>query len=174
MCVLDHAASFAVSSNRPQSDLRLYPADWEGVWRKHNIGQQCKFNTTFKYAEWDDVKQVYRITFTPTGEPDSPYVVEADVFISAIGGFSTPLDSPPDMKGLQDFTGPRFHSANWDYSVDLKNKKVGVIGNGCSAAQFVPKISEDPTTQVINFSRTPSWFFPRVSNDSLRRENAKV
>lgn len=142
--------------------------DWEGIWRKHNLGLQCRFNTTYKNATWDDAKQCWRMVFHPTGKPEETYVVEAEVFVSAIGGFSMPLDSPPDMKGLSDFKGIRFHSANWDYSVDLKNKRVGVIGNGCSAAQFVPKLAEEPTTQVINFSRTPSWFYPRVSSASCR------
>lgn len=32
------------------------------------------------------------------------------------------------------------HSANWDYSVSLEGKRVGVIGGGSSAVQIVPNI----------------------------------
>ena len=38
--------------------------------------------------------------------------------------------------------GPAFHSAEWDHGVDLTGKRVGVIGTGCSAAQFAPIIAE--------------------------------
>lgn len=31
------------------------------------------------------------------------------------------------------------------------------------SAQFVPRIVEDPTTQVMNFCRTPNWVLPKVS-----------
>lgn len=39
------------------------------------------------------------------------------------------------MRGLEEFEGEVFHSARWDHTVDLSGKRVGVIGNGCSAAQ---------------------------------------
>jgi cation diffusion facilitator CzcD-associated flavoprotein CzcO len=38
------------------------------------------------------------------------------------------------------YDGIQFHSARWDHSIDLTNKTVAVIGNGASAAQFVPAI----------------------------------
>lgn len=31
------------------------------------------------------------------------------------------------------------------------------------SAQFVPIISEDPSTKVVNFCRTPQWYLDRVS-----------
>ena len=82
--------------------------------------------------------------------------------MSAIGGLSVPNDEPPTLKGLKDFKGEKFHSALWRHDISLAGKRVGVIGNGCSAAQFVPEIAKDSTTQVLNFSRTPSWFFVRA------------
>lgn len=32
------------------------------------------------------------------------------------------------------------HSANWDNSISLEGKRVGVIGSGSSAVQIVPNI----------------------------------
>ena len=46
--------------------------------------------------------------------------------------------SIPDLPGLDDFAGPWFHSARWDHDVDLRGKRVAVIGTGASAMQFVP------------------------------------
>ena len=36
----------------------------------------------------------------------------------------------PDIPGLHDFKGELMHSANWNEETDLKNKRVGLIGNG--------------------------------------------
>jgi len=36
----------------------------------------------------------------------------------------------PSIPGLQDFKGKLLHSANWDPSVALEDKVVGLIGNG--------------------------------------------
>jgi hypothetical protein len=40
----------------------------------------------------------------------------------------------------------------------MQNKRVAVIGNASSGAQFIPFISEDPSVEVVNFIRTPTWF----------------
>lgn len=44
----------------------------------------------------------------------------------------------PDIKGLHSFKGDLVHSAKWQKDIDLKNKRVAVIGNGASGVQIVP------------------------------------
>ena len=36
----------------------------------------------------------------------------------------------PNIPGIKDFQGKMMHSARWDWTYDLKGKKVAVIGNG--------------------------------------------
>ena len=48
--------------------------------------------------------------------------------VSANGPLSTPR--MPELDGLGHFKGEAFHTAQWNYDVDLKGKKVGVIGTG--------------------------------------------
>ena len=61
---------------------------------------------------------------------------------------------------MDGFAGPSFHSARWDHDVDLKGKRVAVIGTGASAVQFVPEIASD-VAELDVFQRTPHWFVPR-------------
>lgn len=62
----------------------------------------------------------------------------------------------PRFPGLETFKGRVFHSACWDHSVDLKGKRVAVIGSGCTATQIVPAIA--PEVEVVKqFIRTPHW-----------------
>ncbi|MCH8142059.1 MAG: NAD(P)/FAD-dependent oxidoreductase, partial [Proteobacteria bacterium] len=58
----------------------------------------------------------------------------ANVLISAVGQLNRP--NMPDIEGLDTFEGPLFHSARWRHEVDLRDKRVAVIGSGCSAVQL--------------------------------------
>ena len=129
---------------------------------RYGLRAHTQYDSRFVSAEWIPSKSVYEITFARQTDQSQTFRVEAEVLVSAIGGLSVPNDEPPTLKGLGDFKGDKFHSALWRHDIPLAGKRVGVIGNGCSAAQFVPEIAKDPTTTVINFSRTPSWFFVRA------------
>ncbi|KXN92229.1 4-hydroxyacetophenone monooxygenase, partial [Leucoagaricus sp. SymC.cos] len=142
-----------------QPTLQAY---WEGLWKKHDLQAHTKLSTSVQIAEWDKEKMNYRIIIKDekTGKEE---LVQAEIMISAIGGFFEPL-FPKELEGqIEKFKGVVWHSARWRHDVDLKGKRVGVIGNGCSAAQFIPEISQDPSVEVINFCRTPQWFIPRVN-----------
>lgn len=93
--------------------------------------------------------------------------VEAEVVVSAVGGFSTPLDSSSvPIKGLNDFKGEMWHSARWNWSADLENKKIAAIGNGCSAFQFVPELAKIKSSHIYNFSSVCISSQGTVSADS--------
>lgn len=48
--------------------------------------------------------------------------------VSAVGQLNMP--KYPKIPGMDDFSGKVMHSARWDHSVDLRGKRVAVIGNG--------------------------------------------
>ena len=58
--------------------------------------------------------------------------VSAKVVLGAKGGYQQPR-MPEDLPGLETFLGDKWHSAVWRHDVSLAGKRVGVIGNGCSA-----------------------------------------
>lgn len=58
------------------------------------------------------------------------------------------------------FTGPKMHTAEWDKKIDLKNKKVAVIGSGASAVQVIPSIVDD--VDILHcYQRKPPYVLPR-------------
>lgn len=140
-----------------QPEIREY---WERVYYKHNLQRYTVLNTAVVSADWDSAKQLYHIVLKNT-ESGEETASDAEIIIWAIGGFVAP-QYPEDIPGAEKFKGLVWHSARWRHDVDLKGKKVAVIGNGCSAAQFIPEISEDPSVEVVNFCRTAQWFVPRV------------
>jgi cation diffusion facilitator CzcD-associated flavoprotein CzcO len=74
-----------------------------------------------------------------------------------MGGLSTA--STPHIPGLENFGGTMFHSSQWNHDHDLRGERVGVIGTGASAVQFIPRIQPLPERLHV-FQRTPSWVMP--------------
>ncbi|KAK3050258.1 hypothetical protein LTS18_012611 [Coniosporium uncinatum] len=52
------------------------------------------------------------------------------------------------------------HSARWDWSYDMKGKKIGMIGNGATAAQILPEIAKVASSVTV-YQRSPNWVIPR-------------
>ncbi len=83
---------------------------------------------------------------------------EVDVVINAMGNQHTALY--PEVKGLDRFEGPSWHSTDWNHDVDLSDKHVAVIGSAASAVQAVPEVAK-VAKRVTVLQRTPNWIMPR-------------
>ncbi|MEV4617523.1 NAD(P)/FAD-dependent oxidoreductase [Asanoa sp. NPDC049573] len=94
-------------------------------------------------------------------------VYTADFLVAAGGPLSSPVIPP--LPGLTSFGGPAFHSARWDHSIDLRGRRVAVIGTGASAVQFVPRIAPEVAALTV-FQRTAPWVMPRGDRDFSDRE----
>ena len=88
--------------------------------------------TTVEDAVYADGIWTLRIKNRVTG---AEAIKTCNIFISCVGGLREP--SIPAFAQTKDFEGDVFHTARWDHSVDLKGKRVVIVGNGCSAAQVV-------------------------------------
>ncbi|CAE6447249.1 unnamed protein product [Rhizoctonia solani] len=131
---------------------------WKHLARKHNIESRIKYNTEFLSAEWNEKKQYYTIKLEDSRTKERREI-KAKLVISAIGVFVNPLW--PDIPGRESFQGKILHAQMWDHSVKLEGKRVGLIGSGCAGSQILPPISENSSTSVVNFCRTPNWYIPR-------------
>ncbi len=95
--------------------------------------------------------------------------VLADVVVSAGGGLSEP--SAPAIPGLETFAGPVVHTARWPADLDLRGRRVAIVGTGASAIQVVPAIAGEVEGLVV-FQRTPAWILPRRDRAISARERA--
>ena len=60
------------------------------------------------------------------------------------------------------------HTSRWDHSVDLRGKRVGVIGTGASAIQVIPAVAPEVERLTV-FQRTPIWCLPKLDAPHERR-----
>jgi len=95
--------------------------------------------------------------------------LHADMVVSGLGGLHLP--NRANIPGIESFAGKRFHTAEWDHSHVLKDRKVALIGTGASAGQTLPGIVND-VDSVSVFQRSAAWVFPRLDGaiEESRRE----
>jgi len=118
--------------------------------------ETIRFGTEVTEAVWSDRDLNWTLTVCPVGAPEESIVVNA--VISAVGQLNRP-HLPATIPGFGTFEGAAFHSARWDYDVELDGKRVAVIGTGASALQFVPEIAPQ-VGELLVFQRTPAWLGP--------------
>lgn len=113
-------------------------------------------------ARWDEGTSTWQTKITRLGSKDSEfgkeYIITSDFLVSGVGQLNVP--SYPDIRGLDAFQGKVMHSARWDWDYDLRDKRIGIIGNGATAAQIIPEVAKVCKNLTV-FQRTPNWIVPR-------------
>ena len=94
---------------------------------KHRLEGYCKTRHKVVSAKWlaQEGKWTVSVLNTVSGElfEDSCHIL-----VNA-GGYLNSWHWP-SIPGLRRFRGPLLHSAAWDEAVELRDKRVGLIGNG--------------------------------------------
>ncbi|MGW8394790.1 flavin-containing monooxygenase [Pseudoduganella sp. HUAS MS19] len=159
-----HLYSFSFAQNARWS--RLFPRQDElleytrRVVRDFGLERHLRLGTALQSAQFDETEGCWRIA-TSKGE------LSARTVIFAIGLLGRP--SVPRLPGAERFRGQSFHSAQWDHGIDLRGKRVAVIGSGASAVQFVPQI-QPQVQQLDHYQRTAHWVLPRPDRAVTRVE----
>lgn len=82
----------------------------------------------------------------------------------------------PEFKGLERFEGICHHTAHWPQEgVELRNKRVGVVGTGASGVQVIQEVGPEVSHLTV-FQRTPNMALPmRQKNlDEKSQEQQKA
>ncbi len=125
---------------------------FKDVVNTHELRKHMRLGVQVSEAIFDEGSDHWTVRFDQAD--GSTWSEQFNAVISACGQLNTP--AMPDIEGIDTFEGAAFHSARWDHRQDLKDKRVAVVGTGCSATQFVPAIAGEPE-QLSIFQRTPNW-----------------
>lgn len=137
-----------------QSEIQAY---FRGVAEKYNIVPHIKFSSTVETARWHEHGQYWEVLIKDRKSKET-YTKRARVVVSAVGNLSVPRDC--EIPGAESYKGHLFHSALWDHSLDWENKDIVVLGNGCSATQFVPVMAQN-TRRLTQFARQAQFLAER-------------
>lgn len=148
--------------------------DWKRIIAKHRLGDRFVFNSEFVGSRWDSLSQTHSITFRRV-ESGETFEVEAEVLISATGALNRPII--PNVPGRDEFKGLQWHSSRWNTEVDLKGKKIAIVGNGSSGIQVIPNIADIEGIEIVQLyvrSEAPSpvqTFMPELPIDAPARSS---
>jgi cation diffusion facilitator CzcD-associated flavoprotein CzcO len=154
--VPSHLYSFSFAQRRDWS--RLCSSQQEihdyihQVAREQRVDKLVQLGQTVTSCHWDEESQLWSV------DTEQGSTHQAEALIIATGQLHKP--HRPAIAEAEGFQGHSFHSAEWDHEYPLQGKRVGVIGTGASAVQFVPEIAS-LLAQLTVFQRTGNWFLPR-------------
>ncbi len=127
-----------VSRFSAQPDLLAY---LQNVAKEFDLGGCIRFHSEVTEAKFDD-DTGWALTVRTTegdgaaGAETSDVVEHFDGFVCATGQLNRP--SLPAIAGRERFSGPSFHSAAWDETVELTGRRVAVIGTGAERGAVRP------------------------------------
>ncbi|MEL7158449.1 MAG: NAD(P)/FAD-dependent oxidoreductase [Actinomycetota bacterium] len=119
----------------------------QAMAEKFGFYDQCLFHTEVTDAAWDDDTERWTVHTNRGDAMRSRFVLLAN------GVLTTPRLAR--IEGMDRFEGESFHTARWDYDIDLTGKRVGIIGTGATAVQVIPEIAKAAGSLHV-FQRTPS------------------
>ncbi|KAI0405085.1 putative monooxygenase [Xylaria palmicola] len=162
--IVAHFYSYSFCLNPNWS--RKYPLQpeileyYQSVADKYGIGKHIRFQSIVTSAHWEEASGTWLVSVKDLKTSET-YDRRCKILISAVGILSQPKGC--DIPGASSFGGRLFHTAAWDHSFDWKDKEVVVIGNGCSASQAVPIISQGDgaVRKVTQFARQAQWVLER-------------
>ncbi|KAF5336266.1 hypothetical protein D9758_016052 [Tetrapyrgos nigripes] len=122
------------------------------VGKKLDLTKDISFNTRVTAARFDSSTERWTVT-TELGT-----IVRPRFLILSVG-FAAKIHIP-DFPGLDRFQGIWHHTANWpQQEVDVKGKRVGVIGTGSTGVQVVTDIGPKVKHLTV-FQRSPAIALP--------------
>ncbi|KIW99944.1 uncharacterized protein Z518_10872 [Rhinocladiella mackenziei CBS 650.93] len=152
------SASYQFTWERNPSWSQYYsesPEIWQyfkNVVDKHGLIKYIKLQHTVTGASWNSEEGLWEVHVR---RPDgTEFQDTCNVLVN--GGGILNNWKWPDIKGLHSFQGILQHSAHYDPAIDLKGKRVAVIGIGSSGIQIISKISSQ-VSQLYAWVRSPTW-----------------
>jgi cation diffusion facilitator CzcD-associated flavoprotein CzcO/acetyl esterase/lipase len=133
----------------PQPEILEY---LDGCVDRYGLRPNLRLGTEVAQAAFDEESAKWRIE-TEAGE-----TIEADVLVSACGQLNRPALSR--IPGAERFGGSIFHTARWDHDVELRDKRIAVIGTGASTIQVVPAIA-GRVAQLDVYQRSAPYVIPK-------------
>lgn len=154
----NHAYSFSFGKNHawsryfsPQGEIQEYLA---GKAEEFNIRPHIRFNTEVKRIDWQAETKTWRIEMAV---PNGADTLDAPILVSAVGQIS--VAKLPAISGMDNFKGALFHSSHWPEGLDIKGKKLAIVGTGASSMQIAPSIA-DEVAELTIYQRSPQWARP--------------
>jgi 4-hydroxyacetophenone monooxygenase len=186
--------SFEPNNNWPNyfSQRDAIQAYLEHCADKYEVRQHIRFNTEVSSVVFHEATQTWTIQATqhattqttnrvteqktpqtthhPNDSTNQVEHIQANAVICAVGQLNRP--AIPKLPGLEHYRGQVVHTAQWPEQLEMKGKKVALIGTGASAVQVGPAIAAQVESLAV-LQRSGSWVVRRPNIDGVVSEDTK-
>ena len=133
------------------------------VIAENDLARHIRYRRRITSASWSSANKLW--TLEVTG-PDGAERYTTNFLWMCQGYYRHAVGYTPDWPGMSDYKGRIVHPQTWPADLDLKNKRVVVIGSGATAATLVPNIAGD-CGHVTLLQRSPTYFVPGRNENEL-------
>ena len=136
------------------------------VVKKFNHEAMMQFGCEVSAAHWQENNRMWTVRLT------NGRTLSTRFLLTAVGLLSAP--TMPRYEGVSDFQGLSFHTyyAPKD-PIDLKGKRVAVIGTGATGVQLISAIAKD-VAKLSVYQRRPNWCAPLNNSPISTQEMAEI
>lgn len=161
-CRCDIASIVYQFSWRPNIWSEMYAPQAENleylrtVATENNFYKFIKFRHKVLSAAWTDEDSKWTLKVKNLND-ELEFEDKVDFFLELNGPVSNPRLTP--LPNIENFKGEVIHPAYWKDDTSVKNKRVALIGYGCSGVQIGPNIIND-VKQLYTWFRNKTYILP--------------
>jgi cation diffusion facilitator CzcD-associated flavoprotein CzcO len=138
----------------------------EATASEFGIDRHIRFGRRVAAADWDSQSARWTVTFVePDGTEGS---IVCRFLVGCTGYYRYDRGFEPRFDGEQDFEGDLFHAQHWPEEMEVKGRKVVVIGSGATAVTVVPALAESGA-RVTMLQRSPTYVVSVPDGDGFGR-----
>ena len=132
---------------------------------RFDLRRDIQFDTEIKSAHFNETSNLWEIQTDKGGQITARYLVTAVGLLSA--------SNIPDIKGRDTFQGQFIHTGAWPEGINLKGKRVGVVGTGSTGVQVITAIAPESEYLTV-FQRSPQYSVPAGNGPVSKEEVTAV
>lgn len=133
---------------------------------KFNLRKHMQFNCEVESAHFDETRNIWALS-TADGRK-----LTTQFLVMGVGLLAAP--TYPRYEGMDSFGGRSFHTYHWPHEgIELKGKKVAVIGTGATGVQVIGAIAP-VVGELTVFQRRPNWVAPLNNGQISDKEMADI
>jgi cation diffusion facilitator CzcD-associated flavoprotein CzcO len=147
------------------------PAIWQYLREaaeEHGLERHIRYGVRVESANWNSqaARWEVRAVRTAPGGAEEPLALHCSFLFACGGYYRYDQGYQPAFEGLASYRGLHVHAQQWTEGLEVKGKRVVVIGSGATAATLVPALAEQGA-KVVLLQRTPSYYFVVPARDRI-------
>jgi len=130
--------------------------------REFGVEERIRYGHRLQSAEWRSDEACWTLGLSREGQ--APVAMKARFVLMCTGYYDYANPHRPRFEGEESFAGALVHPQAWPEGLELRDRRIAVIGSGATAISLVPALARE-AAQVTIVQRSPSYVVPWASRD---------